>query len=238
MSHSTAIRLDSCAKTFPNGARALDPMSLTIEGGETEIFLGPSGCGKTTTLRIKAGLESPDSGGRVLFDDEDITKQPIEHRNVGMVFQSYALFPNMTVRQNIAYGLKIRKDIATEITRRVDEMMEIMQIGELRDRSIDQHSGGQRQRAALARAIAVRPKVLLLDEPLSALDALLRERLRVDIDSLLRSLGITTRDITIDAENSKTFKPGDLIGISIGSTHLLSIEIHVNSSNSRPAHQS
>ncbi|MEE9335698.1 MAG: ABC transporter ATP-binding protein [Granulosicoccaceae bacterium] len=198
MSHSTAIRLDSCAKTFPNGAKALDPMSLTIEGGETLIFLGPSGCGKTTTLRIIAGLESPDSGGKVLFDDEDVTKLPIEHRNVGMVFQSYALFPNMNVQQNIAYGLKIRKVSITDITQRVNEMMEMMHIGELQDRSIDQLSGGQRQRVALARAIAVRPKVLLLDEPLTALDALLRERLRVDIDSLLRSLGITTVYVTHD----------------------------------------
>jgi len=99
MTSSTAIRLDACAKTFPNGAKALEPMTLTIEGGETLIFLGPSGCGKTTTLRIIAGLESPDKGGRVLFDDEDVTNKPIEHRNVGMVFQSYALFPNMSVQQ-------------------------------------------------------------------------------------------------------------------------------------------
>jgi len=195
---STAIRLDACAKTFPNGAKALEPMSLTIEGGETLIFLGPSGCGKTTTLRIIAGLESPDRGGRVLFDDDDVTAKPIEHRNVGMVFQSYALFPNMSVQQNIAYGLKIRKLDASEQTQRVGEMMEMMHISELADRSIDQLSGGQRQRVALARAIAVRPKVLLLDEPLTALDALLRERLRVDIDTLLRSLGITTVYVTHD----------------------------------------
>lgn len=198
MSHSTAIRLDSCAKTFPNGAKALDPMSLSIKGGETLIFLGPSGCGKTTTLRIIAGLESPDAGGKVLFDDEDVTKLPIEHRNVGMVFQSYALFPNMNVRENIAYGLKIRKVSSFDTKKRVNEMMEMMHIDELRDRDIDQLSGGQRQRVALARAIAVRPKVLLLDEPLTALDALLRERLRVDIDSLLRSLGITTVYVTHD----------------------------------------
>ena len=198
MTNSTSIRLDSCAKTFPNGAKALDPMSLTIEGGETLIFLGPSGCGKTTTLRIIAGLEVPDPGGRVFFDDEDVTDKPIEHRNVGMVFQSYALFPNMSVQQNIAYGLKIRKLPAAELTQRVGEMMEMMHISELADRSIDQLSGGQRQRVALARAIAVRPKVLLLDEPLTALDALLRERLRVDIDTLLRSLGITTVYVTHD----------------------------------------
>ncbi len=198
MTGSTSIRLDACAKTFPNGAKALEPMSLTIEGGETLIFLGPSGCGKTTTLRIIAGLEAPDKGGRVLFDDEDVTGKPIEHRNVGMVFQSYALFPNMSVKQNIAYGLKIRKLPEFDREQRVGEMMEMMHIDELANRSIDQLSGGQRQRVALARAIAVRPKVLLLDEPLTALDALLRERLRVDIDTLLRSLGITTVYVTHD----------------------------------------
>jgi len=190
MTNSTAIRLDACAKTFPNGAKALEPMSLTIEGGES--------CGKTTTLRIIAGLEAPDRGGRVLFDDEDVTNKPIEHRNVGMVFQSYALFPNMSVQQNIAYGLKIRKLPAAERDQRVGEMMEMMHISELAGRSVDQLSGGQRQRVALARAIAVRPKVLLLDEPLTALDALLRERLRVDIDTLLRSLGITAVYVTHD----------------------------------------
>ena len=198
MNISTSIRLDACAKTFPNGARALDPMSLQIEGGETIIFLGPSGCGKTTTLRIIAGLESPDSGGRVYFDSEDVTDKPIENRNVGMVFQSYALFPNMNVEQNIGYGLKIRKLPPAERLQRSEEMMDMMHITELRDRNIDQLSGGQRQRVALARAIAVRPKVLLLDEPLTALDALLRERLRVDINALLRRLGITAVYVTHD----------------------------------------
>lgn len=194
----TSIRLESCAKTFADGTRALEPITLDIEGGETIVFLGPSGCGKTTTLRIIAGLESPDPGGRVLFDGEDVTDLAIEHRNVGMVFQSYALFPNMNVEQNIGYGLKIRKMPAAEIASRVDEMLDMMHIGELRNRTIDQLSGGQRQRVALARAIAVQPRVLLLDEPLTALDALLRERLRVDIDSLLRELGITAVYVTHD----------------------------------------
>lgn len=198
MNEGTSIRLDACAKTFSHGPRALEPMTLEIEGGETIIFLGPSGCGKTTTLRIIAGLEAPDTGGRVFFDADDVTDQPIEHRNVGMVFQSYALFPNMNVEQNIAYGLKIRKMALSQISQRVAEMMEMMHISELRERRIDQLSGGQRQRVALARAIAVRPKVLLLDEPLTALDALLRERLRVDINALLRSLGITTVYVTHD----------------------------------------
>lgn len=105
----TTIRLVDCAKTFPNGTRALERTTLELKGGETIVFLGPSGCGKTTLLRVIAGLEAPDPGGRVYFDDEDVTSQPTEKRNVGMVFQSYALFPNMNVEENIAYGLKIHK---------------------------------------------------------------------------------------------------------------------------------
>jgi len=192
------VRLESCAKTFPDGTRALEPLNLTIQGGETVVFLGPSGCGKTTTLRIIAGLESPDAGGKVFFDEDDVVHLPIEDRNVGMVFQSYALFPNMNVEQNVAYGLKVRKAPLREQAARVAEMLDMMHIRDLKDRKIDQLSGGQRQRVALARAIAVRPRVLLLDEPLTALDAILRERLRVDIDALLRDLGITTVYVTHD----------------------------------------
>jgi putative spermidine/putrescine transport system ATP-binding protein len=192
------IRLVNCAKTFPDGTRALDPLDLQIDAGETVVLLGPSGCGKTTTLRIIAGLESPDAGGQVLFGEDDVTHQPIERRNVGMVFQSYALFPNMTVEQNVAYGLTVRKVADDQKHRRVNEMLEMMQITELAGRHIDQLSGGQRQRVALARAIAVRPRVLLLDEPLTALDALLRERLRIEIDQLLRGLGITAIYVTHD----------------------------------------
>ena len=106
--HGVAVQLEACAKTYPNGVRALDPITLDVARGETVVFLGPSGCGKTTMLRIIAGLEQPDAGGRVLFDGADVTGIPIEHRNVGMVFQSYALFPNMNVADNIGYGLKIR----------------------------------------------------------------------------------------------------------------------------------
>ena len=194
----TAVRLIDCAKTFPDGTRALEPLSLEIEGGETIVFLGPSGCGKTTTLRIIAGLASPDTGGRVLFDDEDVTDQPIETRNVGMVFQSYALFPNMNVEQNVGYGLRVRKIPSAELTARVGEMLDMMDIRGLKDRKIEQLSGGQRQRVALARAIAVQPRILLLDEPLTSLDATLRERLRVEIDALLRGLGITAVYVTHD----------------------------------------
>lgn len=195
---TTSVRLVDCAKTFPDGTQALEPLTIDISGGETVVLLGPSGCGKTTMLRIIAGLEQPDPGGRVLFNDEDVTAIPIERRNVGMVFQSYALFPNMSVEDNIAYGLRVRRQDASAIRTRVGEMMDMMDIGELASRRIDQLSGGQRQRVALARAIAVRPRILLLDEPLTALDALLRERLRVEIDGLLRGLGITAVYVTHD----------------------------------------
>ena len=194
----TAIRLVNCAKTFANGTRALESCTLEMAGGETVVFLGPSGCGKTTLLRVIAGLESPDNGGRVYFDDQDVTELPIERRSVGMVFQSYALFPNMNVEDNIAYGLKVHGVKPERRAKRVDEMLEMMQIVELRERRITQLSGGQRQRVALARAIAVQPRVLLLDEPLTALDALLRERLRIELDLLLHSLGITAAYVTHD----------------------------------------
>jgi len=155
-------------------------------------------CGKTTTLRIIAGLEQPDPGGRVLFDREDVTRIPIERRNVGMVFQSYALFPNMTVAQNIGYGLRIRGISPADRTARIAELVALTGIEGLEGRKIDQLSGGQRQRVALARAVAIRPRVLLLDEPLTALDASLRERLRGELNKLLRSLGITTVYVTHD----------------------------------------
>lgn len=197
---SAGVQLDAqaIAKTFADGTRALKPTSLSIPRGQTVVFLGPSGCGKTTFLRIIAGLEKPDPGGRVLFDNEDVTATEIEHRNIGMVFQSYALFPNMSVSENIAYGLKLRKVAAADKTRRVKEMLALTGIEALADRRIDQLSGGQRQRVALARAVAIRPRILLLDEPLTALDAALRERLRTELDQLLRSLGITTIYVTHD----------------------------------------
>jgi len=205
----TAIRLSNCAKTFADGTRALEPTDLVVEAGQTIVILGPSGCGKTTTLRIIAGLEDPDKHGRVFFGDDDVTDIPIEKRNVGMVFQSYALFPNMDVAKNIAYGLKIRGDSTQKMNRRVDEMLAMMQIEELRHRRIDQLSGGQRQRVALARAIAVRPRVLLLDEPLTALDAKLRDSLRIEIDLLLKSIGITAVYVTHD--QSEAMALGDKI---------------------------
>ncbi|WP_120496516.1 ABC transporter ATP-binding protein [Kiloniella sp. EL199] len=194
----TQIQLKSCSKTFPDGTRALSPTSINVSPGEILALLGPSGCGKTTMLRIIAGLESPDETGKVFFDDSDVTSIPIEKRSVGMVFQSYALFPNMSVRENIGYGLKIKKISTEKIRDRVDEVMALCQLEGLGERNIKALSGGQRQRVALARAVAPQPKILLLDEPLSALDAGLRDQLRDELAILLRSLSITTVFVTHD----------------------------------------
>jgi putative spermidine/putrescine transport system ATP-binding protein len=207
--HGAAVRIDNCGKTFADGTQALAPASLDIVSGETLVLLGPSGCGKTTMLRIIAGLESPDAGGRILFDAHDVTAVPIEQRHVGMVFQSYALFPNMSVADNIGYGLKIRGVGRAAREQRVAEMVALTNIGGLENRRIDQLSGGQRQRVALARAVAVRPRVLLLDEPLTALDASLRDRLRGELNRLLRSLGITTIYVTHD--QAEAMELGDRI---------------------------
>src|SRR5436305_1166813 len=144
--HGVRIRLQRCGKTFDDGTKALDPLDLSIEAGETVVLLGPSGCGKTTTLRIIAGLENPDPGGRVLFGEEDVTEVPIEKRNVGMVFQSYALFPNLDVAENIDYGLKVRRVNPAVRRERVEAMLQMMHLGALRERRIDQLSGGQKQR--------------------------------------------------------------------------------------------
>ena len=207
--HGVRILVQACSKSYKHQV-VLEPTDLHIESGETLVLLGPSGCGKTTTLRLIAGLDVPDSG-RVLFNDEDVTALPIEKRNIGMVFQSYALFPNMTVEENIAYGLVVRKMPEAERKKRVGEMLEMMHIESLAERQITQLSGGQKQRVALARAIAPRPRALLLDEPLTALDARLRETLRVDINALLRSLGITTVYVTHDQAEAMAL--GDRIAV-------------------------
>jgi putative spermidine/putrescine transport system ATP-binding protein len=203
------VRIEACGKTFADGTRALEPATLDIARGETLVLLGPSGCGKTTMLRIIAGLELPDEGGKVLFDGNDMTTVPIEKRNVGMVFQSYALFPNMSVADNIGYGLKIRGVRKEERVARVAELVRLTNITGLENRRIDQLSGGQRQRVALARAVAIRPGILLLDEPLTALDAALRDRLRGELNRLLRALGITTIYVTHD--QAEAMELGDRI---------------------------
>ena len=207
--HGVSVLVGNCGKTFADGTRALEPASLDIARGETLVLLGPSGCGKTTMLRIIAGLEAPDPGGKVLFDGKDMTAVPIERRNVGMVFQSYALFPNMSVADNIGYGLKIRGVKKDERAARVAELVALTNISGLESRRIDRLSGGQRQRVALARAVAIRPGILLLDEPLTALDAALRERLRGELNRLLRALGITTIYVTHD--QAEAMELGDRI---------------------------
>ncbi|MCS6908045.1 MAG: ABC transporter ATP-binding protein, partial [Anaerolineales bacterium] len=180
---------------------AVKDFSLEIEKGELVSLLGPSGCGKTTTLRVVAGFEVP-SEGQVIIDGKDMTFTPPNQRPVGMVFQAYALFPNMTVAGNIGFGLKIAKKSKEEIEQRVREMLELIHMSGFENRYPHQLSGGQQQRVALARALALRPQVLLLDEPLSALDAKIRVALRAEIRSIQQELGITTVYVTHDQEEA------------------------------------
>ncbi|WP_375459435.1 ABC transporter ATP-binding protein [uncultured Enterovirga sp.] len=205
------VEISGVAKSFVSGVAALQPTDLTIAAGEVLVLLGPSGCGKTTLLRLLAGLERPDGGGTILFDGEDVTGIPVEHRQVGMVFQSYALFPNMNVAENVGYGLKVRKVARAERDAEVARLLDTVGLVEFADRRIDRISGGQRQRVALARALAIKPRVLLLDEPLSALDAALRERLRVEISTLLRTFGITAVYVTHDQAEAMAI--GDRVAV-------------------------
>lgn len=198
MAKTVSIRLEQCSKTFAGGYCALDPIDLAVAAGETLAVLGPSGCGKTTVLRIIAGLEQPDPGGRVLIGDSDVTQVPTEQRGVGMVFQHYALFPNLSLADNIGYGLRVRRLDPTRRQQRVTELLTMMHLTEFAARPVQQLSGGQKQRVALARALAPEPRVLLLDEPLTALDAKLRDALRVELAELLRRLQITTVLVTHD----------------------------------------
>jgi putative spermidine/putrescine transport system ATP-binding protein len=196
----TFLRIENLRKAFGQ-LDVVQNFELTIERGEFVSFLGPSGCGKTTTLRMVAGFEVP-SAGTIHIDERDVTRLRPNQRNVGMVFQSYALFPNMTVSENVGFGLKVAKRPTTEIRARVDEMLKLIKLPELGGRYPYQLSGGQQQRVALARALAIKPKVLLLDEPLSALDAKIRVSLREEIRAVQRSLGITTIYVTHDQEEA------------------------------------
>ncbi len=180
---------------------AVEDFNLEAEKGEFVSFLGPSGCGKTTTLRMIAGFELP-SAGTIVVNDQDITHQAPNQRNVGMVFQSYALFPNMSVADNIGFGLRVRKRPADEIKKRVAELLDLIHLPDRAARYPYQLSGGQQQRVALARALAIEPQVLLLDEPLSALDAKIRVSLRNEIRAIQRQLGITTVYVTHDQEEA------------------------------------
>ncbi len=194
------LTLSNISKQFGD-AYAVQDFNLDVEKGEFVSFLGPSGCGKTTTLRMVAGFETPTTG-TITVDNADITYKAPNQRNVGMVFQSYALFPNMTVAQNIGFGLRVRKEKESAIKDRVKEMLSIINLENRGDSYPYQLSGGQQQRVALARALAIRPLVLLLDEPLSALDAKIRVSLRAEIRSIQQRLGITTIYVTHDQEEA------------------------------------
>jgi putative spermidine/putrescine transport system ATP-binding protein len=194
------LEITNLSKVFGE-CGALHDVDLAIERGEFVSLLGPSGCGKTTTLRIVAGFETPTTG-TVRIDGQDVTHRPANRRNVGMVFQSYALFPHMTVSDNIGFGLKVARKSRADIRWRVAELLQIVHMSELAGRYPHELSGGERQRVALARALAIRPHVLLLDEPLSALDAKIRVSLREEIRAIQRHLGITTIYVTHDQEEA------------------------------------
>ena len=196
----THLTLSNITKQFA-GAMAVENFNLDVEKGEFVSFLGPSGCGKTTTLRMIAGFEIPTTG-TVKIDNIDITDKAPNQRNVGMVFQAYALFPNMTVAQNIGYGLRIRRESKAAIKKTVEEMLALIHLEQKGNSFPHQLSGGQQQRVALARALAIHPQVLLLDEPLSALDAKIRVSLRAEIRAIQRKLGITAIYVTHDQEEA------------------------------------
>jgi putative spermidine/putrescine transport system ATP-binding protein len=197
----TFLELAGIRKQFPGGVVAVEDFDLVAQRGEFVSFLGPSGCGKTTTLRMIAGFERP-TDGTIRIDGSDITNTPPNRRHVGMVFQSYALFPNMTVAGNIGFGLTIQGRPGDAIRRRIDELLQLIHLEDRGDRYPYQLSGGQQQRVALARALAIEPTVLLLDEPLSALDAKIRVALRHEIREIQRQLGITTVYVTHDQEEA------------------------------------
>jgi spermidine/putrescine transport system ATP-binding protein len=195
-----AIRVERVTRDFGT-VIAVDDVSLEIEEGEFFSLLGPSGCGKTTLLRMLAGFELPDAG-RVLLRGQDVTHRPPHKRDVNTVFQSYELFPHMTVAENVAYGLKLRKVPKGEIRERVAAMLELVGVGDLGARHANQLSGGQQQRVALARALVNRPAVLLLDEPLSALDVKLRKRMQLELKAIQREIGTTFVYVTHDQEEA------------------------------------
>src|SRR6185436_13821289 len=192
------IRIERISKTYPGGkAPAVSDVSLTVRDSEFMVLLGPSGCGKTTLLRMLAGLEYPDAG-QILIGERDVTDLPPRKRGLAMVFQSYAVFPHLTVFENIAFGLRMQKRPNEEVRRRVDNAAGLLQLEPYVGRYPAQLSGGQRQRVAVARAIVVEPSVLLMDEPLSNLDALLRLQFRAELKKLVRDVQTTTVYVTHD----------------------------------------
>ncbi|GAA0281214.1 ABC transporter ATP-binding protein [Halobacterium noricense] len=196
------VTLDSVTKAYGD-TTAMDDVSVAVPDGETLGVVGPSGCGKTTTLRTVAGFETPDSGG-VYFDDRDVTHVPPENRNAGLVFQSYALFEHMTVAENVAFGPRMHGVGRAERDQRVNELLELLDIAELRDRDPASLSGGQQQRVGVARALAIEPEILLLDEPMTGLDAKLKTRLRAELSDLLDRLDVTALYVTHDQAEAMT----------------------------------
>ncbi|HJU21795.1 MAG TPA: ABC transporter ATP-binding protein [Casimicrobiaceae bacterium] len=203
------LRFDRVTKFYAT-TRAVHEVELTVEQGELLTLLGPSGCGKTSLLRLAAGFIEP-TRGRVLIDDADVTRLPPNRRSIGMVFQSYALFPHLTVARNIGFSLEERGEAHARIRRRVDELLELIGLPDSRDRYPAQLSGGQQQRVALARAIAYAPRVLLMDEPLGALDLKLREAMQLEIRRIQKTLGITTLYVTHD--QSEAMRISDRIAV-------------------------
>jgi putative spermidine/putrescine transport system ATP-binding protein len=203
------VRLEGLSRHY-GPVVALDRLDLTLRPGELVALLGPSGCGKTTTLRLLAGLEDAD-GGRVVVGGRDLTRVPANKRDMGMVFQAYSLFPHMTVRQNVAFGLRLRRVGAAERDQRALDTLDLVGLAEQASRYPHQLSGGQQQRVALARALAIEPQVLLLDEPLSALDAKVRAQLRDEIRRIQLEVGITTLFVTHDQEEALAI--ADRVGV-------------------------
>ena len=197
------ISIDGVTKSFPNGYIAVRDLSLTIDDGEFMVLVGPSGCGKTTLLRLIAGLEQV-TAGRIAIDGQDVTDRPPRKRDVAMVFQSYALYPHMNVRQNLGYGLKVRRTSKAEIRKRVEEVAALLGLSELLDRRPAQLSGGQRQRVAMGRAIVRKPRAFLMDEPLSNLDAKLRVGMRASLSELHARLEVTSVYVTHDQVEAMT----------------------------------
>ena len=196
MSGKTVVALEGATKRY-GAVRALDAIDLTVHEGEMLALLGPSGCGKTTTLNVMAGFVEPDAG-RVVLDGRDVTRQPAWRRGLGVVFQSYALFPHMSVAENVAFGLRERGVAHGDIRARVREALTLVRLPDSGDLTPAQLSGGMQQRVALARALVIRPRVLLLDEPLAALDRKLREEMRAELKDIQRAVGITTVFVTHD----------------------------------------
>jgi ABC-type Fe3+/spermidine/putrescine transport system ATPase subunit len=229
----TALTLEALTKIFPRAGReaqapqreavikVVDSVDLKIHEGEFFTLLGPSGCGKSTTLRMIAGFEEPTSG-RILFEDVDVTFDPPNRRNIGFVFQNYALFPHLTVSKNVAFGLQVRRVPREEIRKRVAAALEEVHLGGLEQARVDQLSGGQQQRVALARALVIRPKLLLLDEPLSNLDAKLRDETRAVLRVLHQSTRVTTVYVTHDQDEAMAMS-NRIAVLNLGKIHQVGV---------------